>query len=336
MKRRLLAISIALLVIGPIAVAGVLLHTETALRWVLAAVQQQSGGTLHIATATGTLSGPITLHDVTLKNAAFTLRIERLDVEWHPLALLVNRLDLRKVQAQHLSLNLVAARGTGHGHFAWPTPPRLPFTVVIRELHADDMQLAGPPLPQPIRLTRLDAGVRLDNRAWQVSRLTLNGEQVQARGHANWQFSRDETLDAALHWDLNLPGQPQLAGDAQLQGNAQLLKLGMTLTAPAQLRLDADIRTLSDTPSWQGTLRLQHAHAGRYLAALRDTTLQGTARFSGTPAATSLNGSVQAQAGADGDWRGQFALRYTPAQLEVQQLELARAASDTRFRLHGR
>lgn len=336
MKRRIALIAIVVFIISVISVAAIVLHTGFALRWTLAAVQARSAGALRIGAADGTLAGPVTLRDVQINTAGFTAHIRRLAIDWMPLGLLANRLDVTRLDAQGVDVTFAQSNVARPVRFVRPIPPHLPLVLVINKLAINGMRVTAPQLEQPVEINRVDAMARFDNRSWRIPSLSLDGKQVHIQGHGNWDFRNGDRLDAALDWKLALSGQPPVDGGASIEGDDKRLHFGMRLQAPLRMNLDAEVRNLFEVPAWRGKLDFTQLHLQQLASGLPDIEARGTAQFSGNSTATDFDGQLKAREPGTGDWSGQFALRYQDSQLKVRQLDLARAATRTRFRLQGR
>ncbi|MGH8401584.1 MAG: translocation/assembly module TamB domain-containing protein, partial [Gammaproteobacteria bacterium] len=210
-----------------------------------------------------------------------------------------------------------------------------PVVLVLNDLTVVGMHVTTPQLAQPLQISGVDAVAHLDNRSWRVEKLAIDGQQLQAQAHGDWDFVNGERLDAEANLKLALPQQTPVSGKANIEGDGQQLRFSMLLQSPLQLRLDADVQDLFGAPRWQGKLGLTRLHLQDFAVGLPDIEAQGTAHFSGTLAGTDFEGELQAREPDTGDWSGQFGLRYQDAKLDVRQLELARTATHTRFQLKG-
>ncbi|HEX5340297.1 MAG TPA: translocation/assembly module TamB domain-containing protein [Gammaproteobacteria bacterium] len=335
MTRRILLIAVAVLILGVIGALAAALHTQAALNWVLTAIQTRSNGALQIGSESGTLAGPITLHDVHIKTGDFEARIQRITLDWTLPELLANRLAITTLQAENVKLTLRPQTAGKPFRFVRPAPPHLPFAIIVDSLTINGMQVVAPQLAAPLQITRISAMARLDNGSWRLPSLLIDGDEVHVQGHADWTFRNSDTLAAALSWKLALPRQPVLIGNASLNGDEQQMQFKLTLKAPLHMQLAAEVHKLFSAPAWQGKLALTQLALRDFNPGLPDIAVQGAARFSGTPSATDFNGTLVAQNPATGNWNGHFALRYRDSKLNVQQLDLARDATHTRFRLAG-
>ena len=336
MRRRTVFIAVGVLIVGLVATAFTLLHTQTALRWTVAEIQARSGGSLQIGSANGSLAGTITLHDVRVTTPSFHAHISRITLEWVPLELLVNRLALTRLVLEGVKLTLTPTSGSRPWQLVNPAPPHLPLVIVVDDLAVKDMQVTAPQLAEPLQIAQIRTAAQMNNHKWSVSTLSVEGRDVQVRGHASWAFRNGEQLNAALVWNLLLPQQPRFTGQLTLAGGDQKLLFDMSLQAPAGVHVQAEIHNLFSAPAWQGTLQLKHLQLQRFGSALPNVDADGAAQFSGSPANTDFNGSLDAHEPETGDWHGRFAMQYRETELLVKQLELARRKTRTRFELQGK
>lgn len=335
MKRRIALIAVVVLIVGLIGAATILLHTGFALRWTLAAIQSHSDGSLQIGAADGTLAGPVTLHDVHIKTASFDAHIQRVTLDWLPLGLLANRLNITALEADGVDVTVIRSDSKTPWRLIKPVPPHLPLVLVINRFAVSHLQINAPQLSEPLQIASVTAVAHFDNRSWRIPVLTIAGEQVRAQGHGAWEFSSGDRLDAALDWRLTLPQQSPVSGNASIKGDDQQMRFDMTLQTPVRLHLDAELHDLFSSPTWQGKLELAQLRMQDLAKGLPDITAEGTAHFSGNPTATVFGGTLAAREPETGDWNGNFSFRYQDSKLDVRQLALTRTATHTRFQLNG-
>ncbi|MGH8371998.1 MAG: hypothetical protein ACRETO_04615, partial [Gammaproteobacteria bacterium] len=336
MKRRITLIAVVVLIVGLIGAASIVLHTGFALRWTLAVIRDRSAGILQIGAEEGTLAGPVILHDVQIKTTDFTAHIQRLTLDWVPLDLLANRLNVTALQADDVDVTVTPSTNNQPFHFGRPVPPHLPLVLVINKLSINRVHVTTPQLAEPIQITHVDAMARFDNRSWRIPSLSIDGKQIHILGQGNWEFRHGNQLGASLDWKLALPQLPPVSGKASINGDEKQLRLNLGLQVPLHMQLDAEVQNLFDAPTWRGKLGFRQLHLQQLAGGLPDIEARGAAHFSGNPAATDFEGELNAHEPETGDWLGRFALQYKDSQLEVRQLDLARATTHTRFQLKGK
>ncbi|HEX6549431.1 MAG TPA: hypothetical protein VF117_02065, partial [Gammaproteobacteria bacterium] len=335
MKRRIVLISIAVMLVVTVGAVSIMLHTGLALRWTLGVIQHYSAGALEIGAEDGTLAGPVTLHNVRIKTREFEARIKKVTIDWLPAGLLINRLHVTALETDDVVLTLAPVTGNTPFHLSRPVPPRLPLIVVISKLSVNGMYVNAPQLAQPVQIAHLDSRMRFDNRSWRIPELRVEGPQLHAQGHGIWDFETGDQLDAALNWTLSLPQQPAFGGQAVIKGDDQDLHLDLGLQTPVHMQFVAEVRNIFSAPSWQGKMTVTRTRLQNIFDGMPDIKASGEAHFSGTPAGTDFTGNMTAHEPDTGDWRGQFALRYQDVRLDVHQLQLDRAGTRTRFQLKG-
>lgn len=335
-KRIVISVLTAIVILVVLAVAALLfvLHSESLLRWSMARIEARYSGELKIGSVQGTLSGPITLDDVQVHEPSFDASIRTLTLDWR-IAGLWRRLDINRLDLDGVKIAFKSSGEHQPFRLVRPQPPHLPVAVSLRQLAVQDLQITVPGLVQPVNVDQAAFAAQLDNRAWSVSGLQVNGADLHVSGHGDWQFQSGDQVNAQLQWQLNLPQLPAFAGQAGVQGDDLMLQLSGRLRAPFTLSLAAQIRGLFSAPSWSGTLDFNGLDPRALRADWPELAAQGALRLQGDPQATALTGDINAREPAYGLWQSHVDLRLAGPVLEIRSLDLTRAKTNTRFQLAG-
>ncbi|MGH8307170.1 MAG: translocation/assembly module TamB domain-containing protein [Gammaproteobacteria bacterium] len=311
------------------------LRSETALHWAVVRVETHYAGKLTIGGVQGSLMGPITLTDVQLDETAFDVRIHTLTLDWQPLALLGRRAVITQFHVQDMGVRIKPRQSSTPFKFVRPQPPHLPVAIIANNLEINHLTLITPELNQPVIVDHATLAAQLDNRAWALRSLQVEGAHVQVKGEGVWAFQRGEQVDAHLQGTLALPGQPAFTGEATAKGDEQTIHFQGSLSAPFQLQLTAELRQVFTAPSWQGELRFSGLDPHRLHPTWPDLLANGDLRVQGGPQATTLTGDIAAREPKYGDWRSHAELRLAGRVLQIHQLNLTRVNTTTRFNLSG-
>lgn len=335
MIKRIIAVAVAVLVLLIIGTAVFALHSETVLRWTVAQALAHYPGELSVGEVKGTLSGPVTLHEVAVHTSALDASIQTLNMDWHVLALLTKHVNITQLDLSGVNVKLT--RSSSHKPFklARPKPPRLPVAINVQQLTVRALQVNAPSLSQPLKIKQAALAAKLDNRAWSVSHLQVSGSEVQVEGHGKWQFQLGEQVNAQLKWQLSLPQLPAFSGQASVTGDEQTLRLRGSLRAPFQLKLAGQVHEPFSAPSWDGTLNFNGLDPRRLRKHWPELVAQGNVRVQGSPQATVLTGNLDAREPTYGVWHSRMDLRLAGRTLEIRKLQLARNHSATRLDLAG-
>ncbi|MGH8281082.1 MAG: hypothetical protein ACRERZ_02705, partial [Gammaproteobacteria bacterium] len=311
------------------------LRSETALHWVVARVETHYAGKLTIGGVQGSLMGPITLTDVQLDETAFDASIHTLTLDWQPLALLGRRAVITQLRAQDMEVRIKPHQSSTPFKFVRPQPPHLPVAIIADNLEISHLTLITPELKEPVVVDHAALAAQLDNRAWALRSLQVEGVHVQVKGEGLWAFQHGEHVNGHLQWTLALPGQPVFTGEATAKGYEQTIRLQGSLSTPFQLQLTAELKQLFTVPSWQGELRFSGLDPHRMHPTWPALLANGDLQVQGNPQATALTGDIAAREPKYGNWRSHAELRLAGDVLQVHQLNLTRVNTSTRFNLSG-
>ncbi len=106
--------------------------TETALRWIAQRAVAASGGRLRLEGVHGSVYGPLHIDLVVFETGRRRLELRRLDLDWSPRALLLQRrLEVRKLDVQALTVNIKAG---GKEPLQLPRTLRLPLALALPDV----------------------------------------------------------------------------------------------------------------------------------------------------------------------------------------------------------
>jgi len=247
-----LAIGCAVL-IGIVAVsATVLLETEAGLHWTVARVESFSGGNVEIGAAHGHLAGPFTLDRLRVTLPFATVEARRVELDWHPAALLSGRLDIASINGTGVSIKTHPGNTPSQG---LPQQLDLPLHIMISHALFEnvEMQSSG----STLQLNRLAFALDADDVMIHLNKLEARGPRLALGGELHVQPHDDWPLRARLSMLVRLPGYPTVGGRTRLDGALRgTLQLKQTLKTPFQADLEAKITGLFDTPNARGTLHV--------------------------------------------------------------------------------
>lgn len=262
-------VSRLLLALGAAAAASLLAAgswlagTEAGLRFLVARAGAFVPGTLHIGAVQGRLIGPMVLSEVhwTLDGAGGTA--QRLELDWHPLALLRREVHLQRLHLQGIVVDLPApdtadpqrsARGTDWQDIA------LPWGVVVEALAIDGVRLRrdGAELGE---ITTLRGALRAGGRTLSLQDLVLSSPQGAASGRLAASLNPRAAWDVALAWEI-FGADRGITGATRITGVLPDLQLQQALSQPAVADISGRLRGLPEAPEWDLRLELQPLPAG--------------------------------------------------------------------------
>lgn len=254
-KKLLAAAALLIVLIGG---AGWLVATESGLRFLLARAAPLLPVDLDPAQANGRLLGPLSLGPVDIAGPGVTGRIERIEIDWRPAALLARTLHLRELHIVGPDLRLDApAELADRPPESAPAGslPRLPLTVVAERIWIRDGQLwrGDEPLLDGLQL---ELSGRLAADRLEFVRLNLESAQGAVSGHARLSMAPADPWDIDLKWSVPLE-QSTLDGRTKLIGRLPDLALEQSLSGLLAARLEGTVRGLPQPPTWNLDLQLE-------------------------------------------------------------------------------
>lgn len=254
MRRLLLALLIvlALLLAGSAAVTW-LVTTQPGLSAAIRVAQHYID--LDIDSAEGQLTGPLRLRGVRLRSDAFGLRVEEMELDWSPRALLDGTLRIDRLHADGLLFQLAVGVTPAAGESATLTLPRLPFGVEIIDLEVARIAIVRQGTT-PLMIDRLVLAARADAGGVRIDRLEIASPEIALQASGGLAATGDEPLAIDLRWHARLPGLPPLRGAGHIRGTLDDLRIAQTLDQGVLGELSVRIRDAADAPVWAMTLDL--------------------------------------------------------------------------------
>ena len=300
-------IGAALLIVGALLiwVAG----TESGLQFVWQRVAPHLPEEIDIEALEGRLSGPLVLTGVGLRTETLQLRIERAELQWHPLGLLAESLDIERLYVRGLDVVQLPSGGQ---------PPKpagtqqerieLPLDIQVARASLEEARFRSAPEAEPLLIERVD---------------------LQGR------FDRDESLQGQLDWVLRSGNYPNVIGSTRLSGSLRALTIQQRIEAPYNASAEVLVREPLGELSLDGelTLTVQPAELGIDLS---NSTIDSSLSFEGTLERLALNGRVALSAEQFDRVDAQLQAAYEEGALQIENLQLAHSASTAAMQASGR
>ena len=249
---RRVAIVLAVLLLVLLALSFWLLRTESGLQFVLARAIGATEGRLVIGTASGHLSGPVTLEQVRYEDAeaGFEVQVRRATIAYAPLELLASRLHVTRLELDGVDVVLTRVE----------SPPKekgaelsleAPLDIVLDRLVLADAKLArdGTEL---VRLDSLDVAGRWTREGIAIQSLALTSPdgEVDLRGTVSALAGYPGDGETNFRWRVE---GIEYAGTLKARGDGREARLDLALTAPTPASV---VATLIQNDEFPWTARL--------------------------------------------------------------------------------
>jgi translocation and assembly module TamB len=258
MRYRLLWISLALVLLTVVAIAGFfswLVATESGLQWAYNKARGYVPGELSVTSLRGKLRGPLEVRDLRFSNASSELRVDYAQLNVSLTALFAGRLDIQ-------SLNIDGARVTLQEQKATRTetqPFSLPMPIRLRDVRITDMEIRRVD-GTPWRIASIDLAADAGSKILDINRLAIVSDRFELHANGSLGMTPEQAGRLSVSWSVALPQIGRVAGHGDISGYLAELTLSQQLTAPTSAVITARIAdTLSD-PKWQVTVTAPELH----------------------------------------------------------------------------
>ena len=337
MKRGLLT-SLSLLVLSAVIALSWLLTSEAGLRWSYRQAEALLPGELRSQQLSGSLNDVVTLQGLEYDDDEIRLTADRVILHWNPWALLFARIDISRLEAEQLEIQL---RQGDDDSGSQPSEARLPqldlpLALQLRELEVDRLRLSRGDSPltlQQLKLQAASRGSQIDIAAFSVKLVEVAIGENQV---SDFEISLVGDVDMsddyphALHidWRTRLPSGEIIDNSTRINGDLESTRLIQQSRGPLQAKLTLALQDLLGQLSWQAELEI-----ASFDSRLLDSTLpvvRGSLALSakGDLHTAQAHGQLDADSAELGPLKASFGLRsLDPSRLldgiRVETLQLA-------------
>ena len=262
----------------------------------------------------GRLVGPLSLGPLQLAAPGLGGSVERVTLDWRPMAMLRGELHVLDLQIVRPRLELRAMAAPASAAPQDGAPPSLPLKVLLERLEVVDGRLAADDAVLVDEL-HLELAGRAAGRSLVLDRLSLRSSRGTVVGHARAGLAPHAPWDVDLAWRASIE-EHEVAGHTRISGQLERLAVDQQLTAPLVARLAGVLENLPDAPAWNFELESEPLapQAGPWPPFLDG--LAARLQLTGTMADTMLSGSFELPAlaagtmalDAQGGWRDEAAV----------------------------
>jgi translocation and assembly module TamB len=247
----------------------------------------------------GRLVGPLSLDHLELAAPGVGGSIERIELDWRPMALLRGNLHILELQVVHPQLSLAAgeaAPASAPGEDA--APFALPLGVVVDRLVLVNgtLQSGAETLVDGLHV---ELAGRAAGRALELDHLDLRSNRGKLAGHARAGAAPDAPWDIDLVWQVTV-NEHEYAGHTRITGRFAQLVVAQEFSAPLVAQLAGTLEGLPEAPAWnlEASNEPLAAQAGPWPEFMAG--LAARLQVTGTLADSTLTGSFELPALAPG------------------------------------
>lgn len=287
MKRRRLLLAFAL-PLGLLALlAGALcftLATQPGLRMLLALTRSVSGGQVTVQTATGRLGSASTLEGLHLNFSDTDIRIDKLELNWHPGALFQKELHIEKIVVGGVHVRLPEEEASQPTQERHPELPALSWPLALRldGLVLDDAHLSSGE-EEVLQLRQLRAeGVQAQGEELRFASVAAKNSWMDLRARGQIRSEAAYPLRVELDYAFDFTGYGPLRGQGLVAGElAGSMAVETSLSAPQQASLRGELHDVLSGLQWQAQvhspqLDLEQLNGSWPVLALQQLRLQGS------------------------------------------------------------
>ena len=254
MKQLILAL-LAFTAITILALMLWLLTTQSGLQWAYTRALPYLPAGMQLSTPEGRLLGNIKLNRLNYQHKGMQLQAEGLELEWLPLTLLAQRIDLRSLHIHDLQITLpeaVQTKGSENPVQSLPTID-LGWRLSLRNISLDRLRIGETQLHH----LRLHLNVYQSRIDIQRLAIATNSSELEFSGviHTNHQYLHDLNIG----WQSRLPNSERISARGQWAGTLNKSLLRLQLSGPISGQLQLEIRQLLHGLHWQSQLQMELA-----------------------------------------------------------------------------
>jgi len=252
-------LTILLLAVAILAGAvALVVSTEAGTRLAWRTVQPMLPDGLHVDSLSGRLAGPLTLRGIALDLPSVQLGLDRVYLDWQPLALLDGTVHIVSLSLTDGDMTILPMAEPDVSESApqpiLPNQIELPLAVILDEVTLDDFSYRAGPEAEPLIIDRVRVVGQFDDREFSLGELDGNGPQFDLRGRATLRPRYPYAGDAELEWSLRLPTAPAAQGTTAVRGDLRALVIEQRIEAPYNVEAEFSILELLDVPKMDGVL----------------------------------------------------------------------------------
>jgi len=269
-------VGLVLLALVLTAVLAVVVTRPIGLALALRIIDVVAPDLIEVASAEGTLRGPIVLEGVRIELDGTSIAIQHAAVEWRLASLLQPPIDVRSVELRGVQVRVVGA-----GDETVPTLESADgaLPLIVREARIEEMELVVGDAA-PVRVDRLALAAAPAGDRFEITRFEIEAPAIHG-WLEGWIRPGDEAeLDVRFGWSYSA-AELDLVGHGRARGSLLELAIEHELTAPHPVSLSAHLHEPLDAMRFEAELEVRGLALGPFAAELAGATVDGRITVTG-------------------------------------------------------
>jgi autotransporter translocation and assembly factor TamB len=244
MKRRLLWIFLAVLLIVPI-VLFTLLNTEAGSRWLLQTALPKE---LTIQNIQGSLLDSVELTELRYQTPTDTVSLQKLKLVWQPSQLWRATLKIVELNLDGVNVNLSDSKTIEPSSpFDFNAPLALPIDVVIDNLQVTNVQYQQGEQQQ--QLEKLQLVAKTEQHQLKIQTLSVATKPLTATLQGQVHLGNGFAFGLSAQWQLDIEQQGVWQATTDISGDIQKITLNHRFSSPFPLLLKGTVENPVDKPN---------------------------------------------------------------------------------------
>lgn len=260
--KRLLLITVTLLLLPPLVALSWLTATESGLHWISQHLISALPGTLTMSSLKGSLAGTIIVQDIRYQQDELLIQSDRISMAWSPMALLMARIHLDHFHSQSLKVKLPQSAANDQTSDLSETKLQktklpeieLPWRLLIDNVILDQIEISKDEQSFNIDQIRLSMTTLLDRVDLDTLSLKTGPYELNLTGDLS--LSQPYAHQLNTRWLYHLTSTQTFRGEGELLGNLLSTDLTQRVSGPMQVTLNLNFKDLLQELKWQGNAEI--------------------------------------------------------------------------------
>ncbi len=214
---------------------------EWTLQWAARKMVQAGEGDIEITGVSGTLVGSLEIERISLNSPERDIRINHLEFEWNPWKLLHGQLEVDRISATNVSIDL---KQSSDEPFILPQSLAPPISILVSDVHFDSVSVTKSGVG--ITLQNIHFSLISDATAWHLKDLGFDSPFGNTGINLDLGMSQPYKVDGMIRFDNEQAGAN---ANAVLSGDLNRLNVSGSLDGyEAKGRVDAVLTPLASFP----------------------------------------------------------------------------------------